>query len=277
MPPCLPEIIVADTAANPSKRRRLDTPDIVGVANTGANVQSQHTPSSSTPLYTNGETKEVCEEELVCYGMVCCTPSNVMACADIIQISDLAVSIPSFHHATSPVSTGYSIRFEPPRTLYLGHSNTQRGRLGEFAGALLTRLVADDEFILQYLLSSAPIATTIEKKVPKNVPSFLAVILYGPKRRFSDVGNFTTQAGCFLDDPIKCDRNVPYMNPQYLSSLYEPPSMTFELLQPQRPQAGEYTRPSVDILSGFETTCEIELADSPPALRTELKRCAPFA
>jgi hypothetical protein len=80
-----------------------------------------------------------------------------------------------------------------------------------------------------------------------------------------------TQAGCYLDDPVGCDRNVPYMNPQYLCSLHEEPSMTFELSQLQHSLVENSAQASRDILSGFETTEDLDLSDTPTALRTKLQ------
>ncbi|PZD31108.1 hypothetical protein A1F97_09928 [Pyrenophora tritici-repentis] len=80
-----------------------------------------------------------------------------------------------------------------------------------------------------------------------------------------------TQAGCYLDDPVGCDRNVPYMNPQCLFSLHERPPMTFELLPLQQPHIDNFAQASLDVLSGFETTDDLELSANPTALRTELK------
>jgi hypothetical protein len=186
------------------------------------------------------------------------------------QISDLNVNVP-VNLVTSPASTKQPIRFEPPRILYCGTVETPAGRLDEYGGELLQRLVADDELVLQLALLPAPLRPTTKRKVSKDDLQFLAVIIYGPRRRFEDVGDFITQAGCYLDDPIACDRNVPYMNPQCLFSLHERPPMTFELLQLQQPHIEDYTRTSLDALSGFETTDDLQPSANPAALRTELK------
>ncbi|EUC41874.1 hypothetical protein COCMIDRAFT_53050, partial [Bipolaris oryzae ATCC 44560] len=165
----------------------------------------------------------------------------------------------------------HPIHFEPPRTLRCGVADAPVGRLDDFAGELLLRLVDDDDLILQLLLSSTPIAPAAERKSAKKASKFLGVIIYGPRCRLNDVGDFMTQAGCYLDDPVSCDRNVPYMNPQCLFSLHEQPPMTLELLQPQQPHIHDYSRASLDVLSGFETTDDLELSNTPTALCTELK------
>ncbi|OAL07654.1 hypothetical protein IQ06DRAFT_13635 [Phaeosphaeriaceae sp. SRC1lsM3a] len=251
---CPPEIIIDDLPAPLSKRRRLNSPGLLRVAIETACVPSQYESSAPTPTSTCATTEEVCEDTLICYGM----------------ISDLTVNIPHNHDA-SPRSNELPIRFESPRTLHHGHLNSPIGRLDDYGGELLMRLVADDELILQLLLSPSPVGPSTEKKLPKTASKYLGVIIYGPRRRISDVGEFVTKAGVYLDDPVKCDRNVPYMNPQCLFSLHERLPMTFELLQPQESQISDFSRASLDVLSGFESADDVDLSESPVALRTELK------
>ena len=186
------------------------------------------------------------------------------------QISDLKVKVP-LQHPVSPASPQPPIRFEPPRTIHRGVSDELAGSLDEYGSGLLRGLAADDELVLQFLLSSTPITPIPERRQPKDDFQFLGVIIYGPKRRLSDVGDFVNQAGCYLDDPVGCERNVPYVNPQCLFSLHEQPPMTFALSQPQQLHMDNFARASLDVLSGFETAGDFELSANPTALRTELK------
>jgi hypothetical protein len=122
---------------------------------------------------------------------------------------------------------------------------------------------------MEFILSSAPYAPVTEGMTHQGTLQYLGVTIYGPRRRLSEVGDVMTQIGCYLNDPVGCDRNVPYVNPQCLFSLHEQPPMTFDLVQMQR------TGASLDVLAGFETSDSFELAASPIALHTELKRRAP--
>jgi hypothetical protein len=269
----LPEIVIDDLAAPASKRRRLNYPHAEGVAiESACNASDCISSARTTPTQSICATvEEICDNTLVCYGMVRHTLLSLMIYAYITQISDLKVHR-SLHHVASSISTQHAIRFEPPRTLHYGIADMPVGRLDDYGGELLQRLVADNELILQFVLSSAAIAPTTEKKLLNDALQYLGVTVYGPRRRFSDVGDFMTQAGCYLDDPVGCDRNVPYMNPQCLFSLHERPPMTFDLLQQlQQPEVDNFSRASLDVLSGFETTDEFELSANPTALRTELK------
>jgi len=186
----------------------------------------------------------------------------------ISQILDLAVNVGIHEIADSP-STQHGVRFEAPHTLYCGTGDAPAGRLADYGGALLQRLVADDELVLQLILFSAPIAPTTERDPGKDASKYLGVTIYGPRRRFSDVGDFVTKAGCYLDDPVSCNRNVPYMNPQCLFSLYERPPMTFDLPQLQDSHSDSFPRAPLEVLSGFRTSDEFELAANPIDLHTE--------
>ena len=263
---CLPEIVVDEFAAPATKRRRLNTPHAESVT-----LASDHEVSAQTsPPSASATTEELGEDTLVCYGMVSRALLTLLVYAYLAQISDLkAHSL--LHHATSLTPTPDAIRFEPPRTIFRDSANTPVARLDDFGGELLLRLAADDELVLQLSLFSAPIAPPAERRTLKSTFQYLGATIYGPKRRSGDVGDFLNQAGCYLDDPVGCDRNVPYMNPQCLFTLHETPPMTFDLLQSHELHIDSFSRTSLDVLSRFETTDEFELSASPTALRTELK------
>ena len=271
MPEYPPQIVIEDVAAPASKRRRLNTPLAGGVATQSAcNTFEYELSPPTTPIPSICKTVErICDDDLVCYGMVCHILLIMMANAYVAQLSHFAVNVPS-HHIACPISTQSQIRFEPPRTIRFGVSDSPTGRLDKYGGKLLSKLDADNELILQLVILPTPITPTTERRILKDTLS-LGAIIYGPKNRFSHVGDFMTQAGCYLDDPVGCDRNVPYMNPQYLCSLHEEPSMTFELSQLQHSLVENSAQASRDILSGFETTEDLDLSDTPTALRTKLK------
>jgi hypothetical protein len=70
---CLPDIVIDDVAAPPSKRQRLNAPHAGGVATESACNASERESLSrtTTPLSSTCATaKEICENTLVCYGMV---------------------------------------------------------------------------------------------------------------------------------------------------------------------------------------------------------------
>lgn len=266
-----PQIVREDCAAPASKRRRLNAPLAGDLATQSAcHTLGYELSPSTTPIPSICATTEgIRDDDLVCYGMVRHIPLIMMANAYIAQYSGLAVNV-SPDHIASPPSIQGSISFEPPRKIRYGVGDASFGWLDNYGSKLLSTLAADNELILQLVTLSTPVTAKTERKTLKDAMS-LGVIMYGPKYRFSHVGDFMTKAGCYLDDPVGCDRNVPYMNPQYLCSLHEEPSMTFELLQLQQTVVENFSRASLDVLSGFETTDDFDLSDTPTALRTKLK------
>ena len=159
------------------------------------------------------------------------------------------------------------------------------GHVDSRVGQILEILAADGELALQLGLSACPIAAEPVTKPSRVATHYLRIVIYGPRHRLGDVGYFVTQCSLYLEDPVGCDRNVPYMNPQCLFSFHEHLTMTFDLPQLLRQTFGGFTRTSSDILSEFETTDSIEESSDPKALRTSLqpyvretskKRCANF-
>lgn len=163
------------------------------------------------------------------------------------------------------------VGFDPPRTLRYHTSEHVAGSLDNRLGAILDTLTGDGEIILQLTLSTSPLAPDLAPKVSRGATHFLRITIYGPKKMFSKLGEFVNKCGCYLEDPVDCDRNVPYMNPQLLSSIYENLPMTFDLPRLQPQNIGNFVRAPVDVLAGFETTISIDQSTDPTALSTSLK------
>lgn len=132
-------------------------------------------------------------------------------------------------------------------------------------------ILKDDELNIQLIFSTSQVSSESDFKPTEGAIGFLSIILYGPKRRSDDVGYFMTKCGWYLEDPVGCDQNVPYMNPQCLFQFYEEPIMTFDLPELAQQGGHEFSRTPVDILAGFETTDCFQEASSPSALATNLK------
>lgn len=94
----------------------------------------------------------------------------------------------------------------------------------------------------------------------------LSVIVYGHIDIYNDIGAFFQSCDMYLQDPVGCDRNVPYRNPHRLSGLDDDVPMT-----------SEFSYEIVDLLSEQPDTLEtlyssIELPeiDTPWMLKTHL-------
>ncbi|KAH7068352.1 SNF2 family N-terminal domain-containing protein [Paraphoma chrysanthemicola] len=148
-------------------------------------------------------------------------------------------------------------------------------RLGKPAGHMsevLSRLVDDTELEYQLTLRREAIGPVQGKKLARRMLGYLSIIIYGPKYRFEDVGDFMTQCKCFLQDPSGCDRDVPYMNAQCLFSIHETPATTSSLSRTPEHSIEDFTQTFQDIFEGFETTDSLEETPTPASLRTSLQK-----
>jgi hypothetical protein len=164
-----------------------------------------------------------------------------------------------------------NVFFQAPKHIHCCSSQDLLGRLDDNAAKILCTIRADDQLEIQLKFSVSPLACVLDTKPPKGTVGFLAINIYGPKRLSDDVGYFMSQCGYYLEDPIGCDRNVPYINPQCLFSFYEQPPMTFDLSPAPQQSIHESTRSPRDILAGFETTDQLLEATTPSALSTTLQ------
>ena len=108
------------------------------------------------------------------------------------------------------------------------------------------------------------------KAAEKELQSLLCIIIYGPFHLFEAVGDFVSQCEMYLQDPLHCDRDVPYRNPHLLSGLDEEPPMTSSFIHHRVSLAVEKasTRPDLFALLRSEDPLPESLA--PPALATTL-------
>jgi SWI/SNF-related matrix-associated actin-dependent regulator of chromatin subfamily A3 len=94
----------------------------------------------------------------------------------------------------------------------------------------------------------------------------LSIIVYGPMEIYDDIGDFFQDCDLYLQDPIECDRDVPYRNPHRLSGRDRDVPMT-----------SVFGREVVDVLSeqpdNFETlftSIDLPEMDTPQMLETSL-------
>lgn len=98
----------------------------------------------------------------------------------------------------------------------------------------------------------------------------LSVVLYGTMDVFEAVGEFLLQCSGFLQYPLRCDRNVPYCNPQSLSGTDEDPPMTFQFLSELPYTRVETTTQGADPSAPLETEDSLLESETPAAIQTPL-------
>jgi hypothetical protein len=98
-------------------------------------------------------------------------------------------------------------------------------------------------------------------------------IIYGPREFSEGVGDFLAKSKMFLQDPLECDRDVPYLNPHLLSHTVEV-VMTSSL----RPATHESSTSEgvvavdarKDLFSQISDDAHLSLTDPPDLLHTKL-------
>ena len=109
------------------------------------------------------------------------------------------------------------------------------GKLEERLGKILHKLTVEGgiEFQLYFQLKDGQTSQRTRRfqGKPRHAGSnaSLQVIIYGPFHCYNAVGDFLTECSLFLQDPFRCDRNVPYCNPHLLSYIAEERITTFQL------------------------------------------------
>ncbi|KAM4067309.1 DNA repair protein RAD5A [Hirsutella rhossiliensis] len=215
------------------------------------------TPESSGPISAPlaapaGPDSATCEplhtdSKLVCYGMIEKLPVTSAATMTVISNS-------SFVRV-------YLIDNR------LVHDGACVGSLDDTAAQAFSTLAREDTVHLQLMAEAARSQSSTSHS--KRIVALASVIVYGPRDLADDVGGFLDQCRYYLQDPISCEHNVPYINPHCLPGLSEHPINTFDLEQPHG--LGHYFSASAS-LRALEAADGLPELEQPAALKTELRR-----
>ena len=104
----------------------------------------------------------------------------------------------------------------------------------------------------------------------KELQHLLCTIIYGPLRLFDAIGEYVSECELYLQDPLHCNRDVPYRNPHLLSGLDEESPMTFSFNQPSVPLEVEELNNRPDLFAQLRSEDPLRETTAPPALRTML-------
>ncbi|EXJ84685.1 hypothetical protein A1O3_05355 [Capronia epimyces CBS 606.96] len=200
-------------------------------------------------------------ESLDCYGML--------------------TKIPILSHRTglsTVASSSLDLHFEPPNSLVLSSAGREFGCLEERTAEILATLAAQSRITFQmYGYATKRRANTKPAKGTKSgqndLQYLLNTIIYGPREFGQGVGDYLVKCKMFLQDPLQCDRDVPYLNPHLLSRSEEV-VMTSSLKVPASESLATQEVVAVDVTSDlFSQNCDdshLQLTDPPDLLRTGL-------
>lgn len=94
-------------------------------------------------------------------------------------------------------------------------------------------------------------------------------IIYGPPELCDSVGEYLSKCGVYLQDPLNCDRDVVYSNPQLLSRTEET-VMTSTLASQNMAPEVEKVISREDLFSELCTDDHLSLTNAPDAVTTPL-------
>ena len=144
------------------------------------------------------------------------------------------------------------------------------GNLNKGIIGLLTGLTNEPSVELQGYYLNAAISQTTNSPISSPMIEVFFIV-YGSYFFFDAVGEFFQKWRVYLQDPVQCDRNVPYRNPHRLSGLDDNVCMTLEL---ENQRILESRRlPGFYDPSEIWVTKDIKLeTEGPDILRTKLYR-----
>ncbi|KAF1849354.1 uncharacterized protein K460DRAFT_305410 [Cucurbitaria berberidis CBS 394.84] len=201
--------------------------------------------SSCTPSANNTEANQVC------FGMI----------TDLQAELDMALYLP-LHDRRAAV-------FSSPCGLYIGGSLA--GTFDERSAQILQVLSEDPLIDIQIIL---PIPAATMGKPKKLTPgrfgwSPVSINVYGSKSFAGDVGNFCQTCNLYLQDPLECDRNVPYCNPHRFALSEDEPRLTFDLNETSLGKTVTQLHYS-NLLDSLVSSGALHELETPPHLRTAL-------
>ena len=93
---------------------------------------------------------------------------------------------------------------------------------------------------------------------------------------FESVGDFIAKCDLYLQDPLHCDRNVPYHNPHLLSTSTGEPVFTSSFLPSDVTVCIEGLNSKPDLFSLLKSDVSLPESPAPQCLLTALQWYVPF-
>lgn len=174
-------------------------------------------------------------------------------------------------------SNSLKLQFNPPNSLYLLETGEYFGCLEERNAEILATLAAEGSIFFQSYANDSSRRSKIKsmkgKKVAQSDLQYLMnAIIYGPLDLSQSVGDYLSKCKMFLQDPVRCDRNVRYQNPHVLSRT-EDIIMTSSLSGKDADVAVQdvvTVDAPQDLFSQLSDDGDLNMTDTPDALGTPL-------
>ncbi|EXJ71754.1 uncharacterized protein A1O5_05564 [Cladophialophora psammophila CBS 110553] len=147
---------------------------------------------------------------------------------ELLYCYGMLPKIPILSHRTglsTVTSSSLDLHFEPPNSLLLTPAGREFGCLEERTAKILATLAGESRVAFQiygYVTKRRANTKDAKGKSGQNDLQYLLnAIIYGPRELGQGIGDFLVKCKMFLQDPLGCDRDVPYLNPHLLSRTEE--------------------------------------------------------
>ncbi|KAK5558978.1 hypothetical protein LTR46_003167 [Exophiala xenobiotica] len=203
------------------------------------------------------------------------SPSDTLYCYGMLP------KIPILSHRTglsTITSSPLDLHFVPPNSLLLPSEGREFGQLKERTAEILAALAAQSRITLQIIGHVTKQRAKIKlakgfRSGQNDLQYNMNAIIYGPREFSEGVGDFLAKSKMFLQDPLECDRDVPYLNPHLLSHTVEV-VMTSSLRPATHESSTSQGVVAVDARKDlFSQICDdahLALTDPPDLLHTKL-------
>ena len=169
-----------------------------------------------------------------------------------------------------------SLSFQKPNNLHRIDQGRLFGELDSRIAEILSSIGSKDGIELQIYCRTINRRAALGKKgSPKTRENgwqyLMNTIIYGPKGLRDNVGDYLLECRIYLQDPVDCDRNVLYSNPQCLCRTGDR-IMTYELASLNAAPDVEKAISQDDIFSELSCDDHLSLTEAPDAIDTTLYR-----
>lgn len=171
--------------------------------------------------------------------------------------------------------TSFSVRIDSSSCFSSKESNSFSGRVQPDHIQLIECLLGEPT--IKLYASCLPEMTTVSKKrnrVAVMLPCTLDITLYGPLQLFDELDAwFQESEEYFLQDPVRCDMNVRYCNPQRLSCDNLNECMLLADIVQRASVINPTEMPEMpDFLDILSSHIELDEAAQPSSIQSSLKR-----
>jgi hypothetical protein len=190
-----------------------------------------------------------------------------------LQLSDIPITALQ----SSLLSLGTSttdLDFSKPNKLFQKDRTQQFGEVDDRTAEVLANLLKEDGIAFQIYCRTIKRRAAPGKKGTRKVGTnelqyVMNTIIYGTENLCNPVGKYLTKCGIYLQEPVNCDRDVKYSNPQVLSRTNQIVT-TFSLMSLDETPEEEVAIPTDELFFELSSDAHLSLTEAPESISTQL-------